>query len=166
MSNSIRIQNLSRHLKLSSKEDQTDKSNCLFRLQISQVQILYGFPILLWLQQFLLDKSRIFQSMDFPQKGILYILTKSTVTFYGMFQKPICVNPDCPCLDDTDDDEDLEIMRRRRRRKKKPSIPKTPCRSYSPKQPDNPESHQYLHIYNKALRQIQQESSSKHVPTQ
>ncbi|KAH9769485.1 Integrase catalytic domain-containing protein [Citrus sinensis] len=47
-------------------------------------------------------------------------------------------NPDCPCLDDTDDDEDFEIMRRRRR-KKKPSPPKTPCRPYFPRPPDDPE---------------------------
>ena len=32
----------------------------------------------------------------FPQKGIQYILTKSTVISYGMFQKPICVIPIVP----------------------------------------------------------------------
>ena len=69
------------------------------------------------------------------------------------------VQPDYPCLEDPyDDDEDFEIMRRRRRRKKKPSYPKTPCRSYSPKPPDDPNSSQLLPIYKKALKWIEKEN--------
>ncbi|KAH9704982.1 hypothetical protein KPL70_011691 [Citrus sinensis] len=75
-------------------------------------------------------------------------------------------NPYCPCLDDTDDDEDFETIRRRRRRKKKPLISRTPCRPYSSKPPDDPESDQPLPIYKKALKHIKRESSSKPVPIQ
>ena len=57
-------------------------------------------------------------------------------------------------------------MRRRRRRKKKPSHPKTPCRSYSLAQPDDPSSSQPLPIYKKALKWIEKEKaiSPKTVP--
>ncbi|KAH9705038.1 hypothetical protein KPL70_011718 [Citrus sinensis] len=75
-------------------------------------------------------------------------------------------NSDCPYLDDTNDDEDFKIMRKRRRRKKKPPIPKTLCRPYPPRPPDDLESDQPLPIYKKALKQIKRESSSKHVPVQ
>ncbi|KAH9649285.1 hypothetical protein KPL70_025928 [Citrus sinensis] len=57
----------------------------------------------------------------------------------------------------------FEIVRRRRRRKKKPSTPKTPCRPYFSGPPDDPESDQPLPIYKKALRQLQRESSLKHL---
>ncbi|KAH9792652.1 hypothetical protein KPL71_004214 [Citrus sinensis] len=60
------------------------------------------------------------------------------VISYGMFLKPICANPDCPCLDDTDIDEELEVMRRKKKKKKKSSYPPSSYKSFPPQPPPDP----------------------------
>ncbi|KAH9697991.1 hypothetical protein KPL71_023829 [Citrus sinensis] len=63
-------------------------------------------------------------------------------------------DPGCPCLDDYDSDDDY-LVRWRRKKKKKLVFANTPCHTYPPHMPDEPDCQRPLPVYNKGLKYLQ-----------
>ena len=63
-------------------------------------------------------------------------------------------DPGYPCLDDYDSNDDY-LVRRRRKKKKKHVFANTPCHTYPPHLPDEPDFQRPLPVYNKGLKYLQ-----------